>query len=171
MGNGWKEARVTRKYFGVLGAAIILMCIAGPAVAGGNPISLGLFPPVQIVKETQGVSAFRFSLIYGKNTSVTGFDWGLVAKNTTGMSKGLQWAFVGLNDGDFTGWQATAVGITKGNFEGFQSGFVNSAGHVEGLQLGFVNVAQTMHGLQIGLVNIIKQGGQFPVFPIVNWSF
>jgi len=29
----------------------------------------------------------------------------------------------------------------------------------------------SMKGLQIGLVNIIRQGGQFPVFPIVNWSF
>jgi hypothetical protein len=48
---------------------------------------------------------------------------------------------------------------------------VNSAGSGDGLMLGFVNVAQKMHGLQIGLVNIIKEGGQFPVFPIVNWSF
>ena len=40
-----------------------------------------------------------------------------------------------------------------------------------GLQVGVVNYAQSMRGLQIGLVNIIKQGGQFPVFPIVNWSF
>jgi len=124
-------------------------------------ISLGLFPPVQIVPETKPVSAFRLSLIYGKNTSVTGFDWGLVTKNTTGMSTGLQWALVGLNDADFTGWQATAVGITKGSFEGLQTGFVNYGGAVNGLQFGFVNYAQTMHGLQIGLVNIIKTGGQF----------
>ncbi len=26
-------------------------------------------------------------------------------------------------------------------------------------------------GLQIGLVNIIKEGGAFGFFPIVNWSF
>jgi hypothetical protein len=31
--------------------------------------------------------------------------------------------------------------------------------------------AQRLHGVQIGLINIIKTGGQFPVFPIVNWSF
>ena len=42
---------------------------------------------------------------------------------------------------------------------------------MNGVQLGLVNYAGTMHGLQIGLVNIIKQGGAFPVFPIVNWSF
>jgi len=38
------------------------------------------------------------------------------------------------------------------------------------LMLGFVNYAETMKGLQIGLINVIRQGGQFPVFPIVNWS-
>lgn len=169
---------MTKKCYGVIGAVIVsLFGIAQPVVAQeksaaqAKPIQLSLFSPIQIVKEDQAISGIRLSLIYGKNTSVSGFDWGLVTKNTSGMSKGVQWAFVGLVDADFTGWQGTFVGITKGRFEGFQSGFVNSAGHVEGLQLGFVNVAGTMHGLQIGLVNIIKQGGQFPVFPIVNWSF
>jgi hypothetical protein len=48
---------------------------------------------------------------------------------------------------------------------------VNYAENMNGFQLGLVNYAQTAKGLQIGLVNIIRQGGQFPVFPIVNWSF
>jgi len=155
----------------ILTVLLGLLSLTQPAVAGENPVSLGLFPPVQIAKETEGVSAFRFSLIYGKNTKVTGLDLGLVSKNTSGMSTGLQWSFVGLNDGDFTGWQSTAVGITKGNFEGLQTGFFNSAGHMSGLQFGFINMAQSMNGLQIGLLNFIKTGGQFPVFPIVNWSF
>ena len=87
------------------------------------------------------------------------------------MSKGVQFGLVGLVDADFMGWQSTAVNLTKRNFEGFQWGIVNYAGHANGFQLGLVNYAVTMKGLQIGLVNIIKQGGQFPVFPIVNWSF
>lgn len=78
---------------------------------------------------------------------------------------------VGLNDADFLGFQDCAVNVTKGRCEGFQWGIVNYAGEMSGFQLGFVNYAMTMKGLQIGLVNIIKQGGQFPVFPIVNWSF
>jgi hypothetical protein len=83
----------------------------------------------------------------------------------------VQFGLVGIVDADFVGWQDNFANITKGNFEGFQWGFVNYAGHASGFQLGFVNYAVTMRGLQIGLVNIIKQGGQFPVFPIVNWSF
>jgi hypothetical protein len=51
-----------------------------------------------------------------------------------------------------------------------QWGGVNTAANWNGLQFGLVNYAQRLHGVQIGLINIIKQGGQFPVFPIVNWS-
>ncbi len=90
---------------------------------------------------------------------------------TSGTSQGVQFGLVGLVDAGFTGWQNTAVNITRGNFEGFQCGIVNYAGHASGFQLGIVNYAMSMKGLQIGFVNIIKQGGQFPVFPIVNWSF
>jgi hypothetical protein len=63
------------------------------------------------------------------------------------------------------------VNFVRQDFEGFQWGIVNYARYANGFQLGLVNYAGSMKGLQIGLVNIIDQGGQFPVFPIVNWSF
>ncbi|MBU3955872.1 hypothetical protein KJ633_05370 [bacterium] len=50
-------------------------------------------------------------------------------------------------------------------------GVVNYANSAKGLQLGVINYAVSLKGLQIGLINIIRQGGMFPVFPIVNWSF
>ena len=152
-------------------AVLAVILVAQPVLAQDKPIQLSLFSPVQIVPEGNGISGIRLSLLYGKNTHVTGLDWGLVSYCTSGMSSGVQFGLVGLVDADFTGWQDSFVNVTKGNFEGFQWGFVNYAGHASGFQLGFVNYAMTMKGLQIGLVNIIKQGGQFPVFPIVNWSF
>ena len=163
---------MSKKHCSMLGVAILtLILVAQPVLAQEKPIQLSLFSPVQLVAEDNAISGVRLSLLYGKNKYVTGLDWGLVSHCTSGMSKGVQFGLVGLVDTDFMGWQSTAVNITKGNFEGFQWGFVNYAGHANGFQLGFVNYAMTMHGLQIGLVNIIKQGGQFPVFPIVNWSF
>ena len=36
--------------------------------------------------------------------------------------------------------------------------------------VALADYAQHLHWVQIGLVNIIKEGGKFPVFPIVNWS-
>jgi hypothetical protein len=64
-----------------------------------------------------------------------------------------------------------ALLITRKSFEGVQSGLYNTADQMTGLQFGFVNYARTLKGVQIGLLNIIKQGGAFPAFPIVNWSF
>jgi hypothetical protein len=163
---------MTAKNHGLVGVTIFLVVLlVQPALAQKKPIQLSLFSPVQLVSEDNAIAGVRLSLLYGRNTSVTGLDWGLVSHSTSGKSKGVQFGLVGLVDADFVGYQATAVNITKGECEGFQWGIVNYAGYANGLQLGFVNYAETMKGLQIGFVNIIKQGGQFPVFPIVNWSF
>ncbi len=170
---------------GMLGALALAAVAAAPLAAQEKPIQLALFTPVQIVPENEGVSAVRLTLIYSANTSVKYFDWGLVATTTGGPSAGVQWAGVAINKGAFTGWQAAWVAITNGPFTGLQSGvvtsakkgeglqygLVNTAAYWNGLQLGFVNYAQQLHGVQVGLINIIKTGGQFPVFPIVNWSF
>lgn len=143
----------------------------GSSKAEESPIQLALFTPIQIFPENYAIKGIRFNLLYGRNTTVTGLDLGLINHTTTGTTKGVQWGLVGLADGDFIGWQDNFVNVVNNDFEGFQWGFVNYANHANGFQLGFVNYAVTLHGLQIGLVNIIKQGGQFPVFPIINWSF
>ena len=152
----------------VLVAAVLM---AAPAFAQNKPVQLALVTPIQIFPEDTPIGGVRLNLLYGRNVTVTGLDLGLVNHTTTGLSKGWQTGLVGLNDADFLGFQDCGVNVTKGRCEGFQWGMVNYAGEMSGFQLGFVNYAMTMKGLQIGLVNIIKQGGQFPVFPIVNWSF
>ncbi|MDH3891022.1 MAG: hypothetical protein OEV49_08035 [candidate division Zixibacteria bacterium] len=163
---------MTRKLMVLGGVALVALMLVGvPASAQEKPIQLALFNPVQLFPEAITIKGLRLNMIYGRNVSVTGVDLGLVNHTTTGPFLGYQWGAVGMADSDFTGWQDCFVNVTKGTMEGFQSGLVNHANHVSGVQLGLVNYAVTMHGLQIGLVNIIKQGGQFPVFPIVNWSF
>ena len=134
-------------------------------------LQLSLINPIQLVPETESISGIRFNLIYGKNTSVSGLDFGLVNHTTSGLTKGYQFGLVGINEGDFMGFQDHFVNSVKGSCEGFQAGFYNHAGNMNGFQLGFVNHCGTMKGLQIGLINIIEQNGQFPVFPIINWSF
>ena len=152
-------------------AAIILTLVSSPVMAQTKPIQLALFSPVQIFPEDTAISGIRINLLYGKNTSITGLDWGLVNHTTSGQSLGVQFGLVGLADGDFKGLQDNFVNVTHGDFEGLQWGFVNYANYANGLQLGFINYANSMKGLQIGLLNFIKTGGFFPVFPIVNWSF
>lgn len=154
-------------------AMLIIVFVPAPALAQeqNRPVQFSLFTPVQIFPEDYTIAGVRLNLIYGRNVSVTGLDLGLVNHTTSGVSRGVQFGFVGLADTDFMGWQNNTVNVVLRDFEGFQWGLVNYAHHASGFQLGFVNYAVSIRGLQIGLVNIIKQGGQFPVFPIVNWSF
>jgi hypothetical protein len=154
--------------------ALGILVLAGTFVTGKaaeNPIQLALVTPIQIVPEGEAVSAFRFNLIYGKNTSVVGLDLGLINHSTSGLSKGLQIGLVGLEEADFHGWQANWTNVTRGDFKGFQWGFVNYTKSARGLQLGFFNYTETMYGLQLGFINVIRKGGLLPVFPFVNFSF
>jgi len=150
---------------------LLLLLGSTAAQAQTRPIQLALFNPVQIFPEQDAIAGVRLNLIYSKNRTVSGLDIGLVNHTTGSPSVGVQWSLVGIVDGDFTGLQSGAVSLTKGKMEGLQWGFFNSGGHTSGVQIGIVNVTDTMYGLQIGLINVIRTGGQFPVFPIVNWSF
>ena len=151
---------------------VFSLILFNSAKAQDKPIQLALFNPVQIFDENTSITGLRINLIYGKNAQVSGLDWGLINHMTSGVSKGVQFGLVGIVEADFMGWQDNGVNITHGKFEGLQWGIVNYAGTVSGVQIGLVNYAANMtKGLQIGLINVIKQGGQFPVFPIVNWAF
>ena len=158
--------------FSIATICLMLFITAGKITAQDKPVQLALFNPIQIFDENTSITGLRISLLYGKNKTVSGLDWGLVNHTTSGVSKGVQFGMVGIVESDFVGWQNNGVNITHGSFEGLQWGLVNYAGSVSGVQLGLVNYAANMKkGLQIGLINIIKTGGQFPVFPIVNWAF
>ena len=145
------------------------MFTALPALAGSKPVNISLFTPVSIAKESDAVTAFRWNLIYGKNTSVKIVDLGLVNQTTT-MSNGLQLGFVNFTEGAQSGLQLGTINYDKGSTNGLQWGGFNYAEKGGGLQVAFVNYAATMKGVQIGAVNIIKSGGMFPVMIIANWG-
>ncbi len=148
---------------------LILIALTSTMYAQGA-VQLSLINSIQIVPENQSVTAFRLA-IYGKNRATQYVDLGIVTQNTSGMSQGVQFSFVGLQD-DFTGWQAaTAFNYSTGSVKGLMTGAVNLSGHMNGLQMGIVNVTDTAYGLQLGLLNFIKKGGFLPFFPIFNFSF
>ena len=160
------------KKYRLLLAAMALVLIASPALAQPRPIQIALITPVQIFSEDESISGVRWNILYGRNVTVRGLDFGLINHTTGGLSKGVQFGLVGIVESDFLGWQNNQlVNYTKGDFEGFQWGFFNYAKRASGFQLGFFNYVESMHGLQVGLINVIEKGGAFPVFPIVNWSF
>lgn len=151
------------------GAFVVAVASLAAPLAAQNPVQLALFTPIQIVPETKSVDAFRFSLIYSVNQSVKYVDLGLVNVTKGAGSQGIQWAFVAINEGDFTGWQSALFSSSKSG-KGLQWSTINMSDSWHGLQLGLVNYAMQINGVQIGLINIIKKGGMFPVFPIVNWG-
>ena len=167
---------------------VLLIALLSPGlVLADGPVNLSLFAPVQIVKETESVTAFRLSLIYGNNVNMTGLDLSLIGTNTGDVS-GVSFTGFGMVDGDFTGWQNSwLAAITEGNMQGLQwaaytksgpgssgvqLGLLNMSDDFSGLQVGLVNITEVMRsGLQIGLVNIIKNKEKLKLFPIVNWRF
>jgi hypothetical protein len=150
---------------------ILILILPNVGSAQSKPINIALFNPIQIFPENNSIVGLRINLIYGKNVSMAGLDWGLINGVGSGGFSGIQLGFANICDGSFVGWQNGLLNITKGNVEGFQCGWYNTGNHVSGFQLGLVNFAESMYGLQIGIINIIRSGGQFPVFPIINWSF
>jgi hypothetical protein len=155
----------------ILTVGIMVFILSSVSLAQTKPVNVALFNPIQIFPENNSIAGIRINLIYGKNVSVAGLDWGLINHVGTGGFTGIQWGAVNMCNGNVTGWQNGLVNFSDGNVEGFQWGWFNKGNHVSGFQLGIVNMAESMYGLQIGLLNFISKGGQFPVFPIVNWSF
>ena len=170
----------------IVAAAMVLGAFA-PAVYAQEtkPINLALFDPVQIYKKDVPIKGFRFNLIYGNNSAMTGLDIG-IANWVTGETKGIQWGIINYTAGNFTGWQSAPLQKVGGHMLGVQSGWLvtlNASGKglqasgvtisddYIGLQIGVVNYAVNLHGIQIGLLNIIKNGGMLPWFPIFNFSF
>lgn len=151
-----------------------ILMIALPSVSTAQspkPVNVALVNPIQIFPEDNAVAGVRLNFIYGKNVSMEGLDLGLANHVGTGGFTGLQWGAVNIIDGNAEGVQLGIVNLGQQNVKGFQWGWYNQGDYVNGFQLGLVNNAHTMKGLQIGILNFIRSGGQFPVFPIVNWSF
>ena len=151
-------------------AACVTVLAASPAAAADKPINLSIFPPIALAQPEDAVTAFRWNIIYGKNTAVKIVDLGLVNHTTSGLSQGIQWGLVNFTESEFSGLQLAAINYNKGTAKGLLWSGVNYAGNGGGLHIAFVNYAERMDGVQIGVLNIIKEGGMFPLMVIANWG-
>ena len=149
---------------------LLTVLMALPAAAADKPLNVSLFTPISLAKADDAVTAFRLNLIYGRNTAVKVVDLGLVNHTTTGLSNGLQWGAINVDEGNFKGIQLGGINYNKGTAAGLSWGAVNYAGTAGGLQLAVVNYAESIKGVQIGAINIIKKGGFLPVMIIANWG-
>ena len=153
---------------------LLIMIFVLPSLmvhAENKPIQVALFTPLQIFSEDVSITGVRWNVLYGKNSSVTGLDFGLVNRTTEKMSVGVQFGIMGFADRGWIGLQSNFVNVTRNEFKGVQFGFLNYAEDANGLMIGIINYARRLYGIQIGLFNLIEAGGVAPVLPIVNWAF
>jgi hypothetical protein len=150
---------------------MIIILLSVQVYAQNKPIQIALFAPIQIFSEEYAITGVRWNILYGKNSSVTGLDFGLINRTTEKKSVGVQFGIMGFADRGWTGLQSNFVNVTRNEFKGVQFGFLNYAEDANGLMIGVINYARRLYGLQIGLFNLIEQGGVAPVLPIVNWAF
>lgn len=162
-----------------------------------SPVSLSLFPPVQIVPPKGSVYGFRLNLV-GQNQTMHGLDigivnlvdkdfigfqwlgfgwvegntqgvqWNYIANITRGTMEGAQFGIFNLASERAAGVQWGLVSWSETDLTGLQVGAVDYSPQFTGLQFGLVNVTEDLNGFQIGLVNVAKNGF-LPVFPIVNF--
>src|SRR5262245_6109737 len=116
-------------------AVCISMLAALSAAAAEKPINLSIITPISLAKAEDAVTAFRFNVIYGKNTSVKIVDLGMINHTTTGLSSGLALGFVNYTEGEVSGLQFGSININQGSTKGFQWAGINYAKNAGGLQL------------------------------------
>ena len=150
---------------------IIIVLLSVQVYAQKKPIQITLFAPIQIFSEDYAITGVRWNILYGKNSSVTGLDFGLINRTTEKKSVGVQFGILGVSDRGWTGLQSNTVNVTHNEFKGVQFGLLNYVEDANGVMIGVINYARRLYGLQIGLFNLIEQGGVAPVLPIVNWAF
>ncbi len=61
----------------ILVAALFVATLAPGLALADGPINLALVPSIQIVGETESVTAFRLG-IWARNADMTGLDWNIV---------------------------------------------------------------------------------------------
>jgi hypothetical protein len=153
-------------------------------------------PGVQAPKDPD-VRGMRLVFLYGKNTSVQGFDLGFVSisesatqsgfsfnmglSKVTGTSSGCACSLVNVHTSNDSGLNGAFINIVRTIDKGVNAGFVNitegfskvdlgglSMSKKSNVQVGFVNMTDEITGVQIGFLNIAGNGF-LPVFPFFNY--
>jgi hypothetical protein len=144
------------------------------------------------------VDGVRLSIIYGKNSSMSGLDLGFfsmseseelsgaafvfgVHRLTGGMAGAAAFSLVNLHGGNDSGFNAAFLNMLDSAESAANLGFVNIASgktmvdigalnlaDESTAQLGFVNVTNRLEAFQLGFINV-ADNGFLKVFPFFNF--
>ena len=168
----FEEGMMNRLISGLL-VILSLLCIQSDVLAQEwTPFQLSIFKSVQLFPAGYDVNGIRTNLFYGRNSSITGLDFGFgyndvmydflgaqagLINNIGGSFGGIQlspfWNWVNK---DFLGVQIAPIGINAimGCGTGIQVAAANMIEKLNGLQLAFYMNTGQVKGIQIaGIAN------------------
>jgi hypothetical protein len=144
------------------------------------------------------VTGMRFSVLHGKNQSMSGLDLGLLSMSETSMMSGLAFvagvhkvsgemssggafSLMNYHTGADTGVNGAFINLLNDTSGAFNLGFIIIAegatlADLGGInvskssvaQIGFLNITQQIKVFQFGFLNM-AENGFLPIFPIVNF--
>jgi len=144
------------------------------------------------------VSGMRFSLLYGKNQSMSGLDLGLLSMSETSKMSGLalvagvhkvtgemsssaSFSLMNYHTGMDSGMNGAFINVLNDAGGAFNLGFIIIAkgatladlgginiSKSSKVQIGFLNVTQELETFQFGFLNM-AENGFLPVFPVFNF--
>jgi hypothetical protein len=153
----WNEGVVDGLQVGAL-ASVDMQGFTGIQVAGVCNVDYG---------QTIG---FQVGGLFNRNEIFNGVQVAGIVNKCNDTSKGLQFAFLNYNSGEWCGASFGALNYV-GKFSGLQLGVFNFIQYQgTGVQIGLFNAAQQLTGMQIGFLNMICIG-YTPLLPFVNFSF
>ena len=177
---------------------VVFACVLLPAGLASAEAAFQFAAPNLRAPDDPHVTGLRFSVLHGRNSSVSGVDFGALSMSETTEMTGV--AFIGgihRLHGDMEGGAAfSVVNLHSGRDRGLNHAFVNLLGNPDravniaylniargetlvdlgginvsegsAVQLGFVNVTSRLRGLQFGFLNL-AENGFLPVFPVFNF--
>lgn len=175
---------------------VCLLLFANPAFA---ETGFQFAAPNLNAPDDPNVAGMRFSVLHGKNQSVSGLDLGLlsmsetsrltglalvagVSKVTGEMASGAAFSLMNYHTGRDSGVNGAFINLLNDAGGAFNLGFVIIArgatladlGGVNvskrsAAQIGFLNITKEIEVFQFGFLNM-AENGFLPIFPIFNFS-
>lgn len=127
-----------------------------------SPFQLSLYSPLQSFTYETPIYGIRLNLLYGKNVSVYGLDFGLF--NLASEVRGIEIGMLNLIRKDFGGVQVGLYNFLTENFYGVQIGALGSynRGSMYGFSISPVAITKgNVYGMQVGL--LFNSGQNFPL--------
>lgn len=178
--------RLTRTVLSLFFLFLLTSAFGQTKLREEHNVQFSIFSNLQVVEENESIYGFRFTVPYGVNKDMIGFDMGAWSE-THGYQYGFQGnCLVAYHGGDADGFNFAGLvnytdknssgcvigliySVVRHRITGFQAGLVVKARQVSGVQFSLLNYCEDLDGFQIGLINI-HNNGMLPFTILLNYG-